>query len=471
MATTEFTAAIELSSSRLSAIAGKTNADGSIQVLAYAEEDATPFIHKGVIYNIDKTAQALRTVIGKLEDQLESSIAKVYVGIGGQSLQTVKNMVSRTLNEESVISQELVDSIGDENRQASLPEMNILDVAPQEYHIDNGLHADPVGVTGKHIIGQFLNIVARNSLKKNVELSFEQAQLPVAELLVAPVVLAHAVLSDNEMRSGCALVDFGADTTTVSVYKNNLLRYLCVIPLGGNNITRDIATLQIEEEEAEQLKCQYGDARQDIYEENEDNVPYITLEDGRDIELSRLNTIVGARTEEILANVWNQLQLSGYENQLYAGVVFTGGTSNLKNLEEAFRHVQDKITKVKTMPFVNFTVHGFKDQLKSDGRQNTLLGLLAIGHENCCMPKQKPVIEPPVTDEFGQTRLGFDDNDIRIEPPKPKPDQPSNPVTEPVETGKEKKNKKKGWRTLFENWAGEILEDNSDKLDNNRSNQ
>lgn len=124
MATTDFIAAIELSSSKISGIAGKKSSDGSIQVLAYAREDASPFIHKGAIYNIDKAAQALTSIINKLEGQLNNSIAKVYVGIGGQSLRTVRNAVSRTLEEESIISQELVDEICDENRDVPLVDMS-----------------------------------------------------------------------------------------------------------------------------------------------------------------------------------------------------------------------------------------------------------------------------------------------------------------------------------------------------------
>ena len=427
MATTDFIAAIELSSSKISGIAGKKNSDGSIQVLAYAREDASSFIHKGVIYNIDKTAQALTSITNKLENQLNNSIAKVYVGIGGQSLRTVKNAVSRTLDEEGIISQELVDSICDENLEVPLADMSVLDVAPQEYKIDNTLQADPVGVAGQHITGQFLNIVARASLKKNLEHSFEQAKVEIADpvgvagqhitgqflnivaraslkknlehsfeqakveiadLLIAPIALANAVLTENEMRSGCALVDFGADTTTISVYKNNILRYLSVLPLGGNTITRDITSLQMEEQDAEKLKLQYGNA---LYEEEEESeTPAVcALEDGRAIELATLNNIIGARSEEILANVWNQLQLSGYEDKLFSGVVFTGGGANLKNIEEAFRK-QSKIEKVKTMRFVHDTVHGFSDVLAKDGMQNTLLGLLAAGNENCCLQEVKP---------------------------------------------------------------------------------
>lgn len=399
MATTDFIAAIELSSSKISGIAGKKNSDGSIQVLAYAREDASSFIHKGVIYNIDKTAQALTTIINKLENQLNNSIAKVYVGIGGQSVRTVRNAVSRTLEEEGIISQELIDSICDENLEVPLADMSVLDVAPQEYKIDNNLQADPVGVAGKYITGQFLNIVARASLKKNLEHSLEQAKVEIADMIIAPVALAHAVLTENEMRSGCALVDFGADTTTVAVYKNNILRYLSVLPLGGSNITHDIASLQMEEEDAEKLKLQYGNA---LYEEEADDIeiPAVcTLDDGRTIGLAKLNNIVEARTEEILANVWNQLQLSGYEDKLFSGVVLTGGGSNQKNIEVVFRKLS-KVEKVKTAKFVHNAVHGYSDVLKKDGRQNTLLGLLATGNDNCCLQevvKPKPTSAPEPT--------------------------------------------------------------------------
>ncbi|MGI6793076.1 cell division protein FtsA [Bacteroides sp. KG68] len=409
MATTDFIAAIELSSSRISGIAGKKNSDGSLQVLAYAREDASSFIHKGGVYNIDKAAQALTSIINKLEGQLNNSIAKVYAGIGGQSLRTVRNAVSRTLEEEGIISQELVDEICDENRDTPLMDMSVLDVAPQEYKIDNTLQAEPVGVAGKHITGQFLNIVARASLKKNLEHSFELAKIETADdLLVAPIALSNVVLTESEMRSGCALVDFGADTTTVSVYKNNILRYLSVLPLGGNNITHDIASLQMEEEDAEKLKLQYGDA---LYEEEEENeAPAVcTLEDGRTFELSLLNNIVGARAEEILANVWNQLQLSGYEDKLFSGVVFTGGGANLKNLEKAFRKIS-KMEKVKTAGFICNTVHGHVEELKKDGRQNTLLGLLAAGNENCCLQEAKPA-QATVSGSASSQQTDMFDND------------------------------------------------------------
>lgn len=457
MATTEFIAAIELSSSKISGIAGRRNSDGSIQVLAYATEEAFSFVRKGAVYNIGKAAQALTTIINRLEDQLKSPIAKVYAGIGGQSLRTVKNVVSRT-PETEVISQELIDTLCDENLACPIVDMDILDVAPQEYKIDNNLYADPVGVTGKSITGQFLNIMARSSLKKNLELSFEQAKIELTDLLTTPTALAQAVLTENELRSGCALIDLGADTTTVMVYKNNILRYLSVIPLGGNNITRDIATLKMEDEEAEKLKLSYGDA---LYKEDEEaeTPAACTTEDGRSIPLADLNEIVAARTEEILANVWNQLQLSGYEDKLLAGIVLTGGTSNLRNIEGAMLKVC-KVSKIRIASSVQETIRGYNEQIKKNGTQNTLLALLIAGKENCCLQEKPKSANGAPT----QTSIGFEEETIVTES-IPKETTKSENTKETTQTKKTETGRKKPrWQTFFESLQEEVLGDGDEKM-------
>ena len=398
MATTEFIAAIELGSSKVTGIAGRKNSDGSMQVLAYAKEDSSSFIRKGIIYNLDKTAQSLTSIINKLEGDLKNSIAKVYVGIGVQSLRTVRNVVSRDLNEETIISQELVDAICDENLEIPLVDMDILDVAPQEYKIGNNLQADPVGVAGSHIEGRFLNIVARASIKKNLERCFEQAKIEIADLLISPLVTANAVLSESERRSGCALIDFGADTTTISVYKNNILRFLTVLPLGGNSITRDITSMQMEEEEAERLKITFGNV---MYEEEEsEEAATCQLEDGsRTVELQALNNIIEARAEEIITNVWNQIQLSGYDDKLLSGIIITGGAANLKNLDTMLRK-RSKIEKIRTARSIRNTIQTDSDLIKKDGTQNTLFGLLFEGKENCCLVETRPVThsQPVITE-------------------------------------------------------------------------
>ena len=142
----------------------------------------------------------------------------------------------------------------DSNREVPIIDQEILEVAPQEYKVGINLLADPVGVPSDHIEGRFLNIIARNSVKQNIDKCFKQAGIEIADYIISPLALANAVLTNSEKRSGCMFIDFGADTTTVSVYKNNILRHLAVIPLGGSNITKDICSQQIEEEDAEELK-------------------------------------------------------------------------------------------------------------------------------------------------------------------------------------------------------------------------
>ena len=228
---------------------------------------------------------------------------------------------------------------------------------------------------------------------------------------------ANAVLTESERRSGCALIDFGADTTTISVYKNNILRFLTVLPLGGNSITRDITTLQMEEEEAERLKKAYGDA---LYEEDpeQEEATCKLDDDSRTIKVADLNNIIEARAEEIITNVWNQVQLSGFEDKLLAGIILTGGAANLKNLDEMLRK-RSKVEKIRMAKLPRNTVHAPSNILKKDGSQNTLFGLLFEGNQNCCLtetapqPASIPVTPKPETEIHRTVDMFEDDQELK----------------------------------------------------------
>ena len=386
-----FIAAIELGSSKITGIAGKKLLDGSIQVLALASDSSDQCIRNGVIFNLDRTAQSLTSIINRLESTLKATIGKVYVGVSGQSLRTILHTQTEHFNEETKITQELVDYLMDRNREVPMVDQEILEVAPQEYKVGNNLLIDPVGILTDRIEGRFLNIIAKTNVKQNIEKCFKQANIEIAEPIIAPLALAENVLSSTERRSGCVLVDFGADTTTIAVYNKNILRHLAVIPLGGNNITKDICSQQIEEEDAEALKVRYGDAWADVIS-NEDGQENYSIGGRGNIEASLLNKIVEARTNEILANVWNQVILSGYNDKLLAGAILTGGGSNLKNIDVAFTNITH-IEKVSIARDILPNVKGNVD-INKDGTKNTILSILMSGKENCCTPKQKEKEKP-----------------------------------------------------------------------------
>ena len=408
----EFIVAIELGSSKMTGIAGKKNLDGSIQVLAVVREDSSSFIRKGYVYNIDKTAQCLATIVSKLEKQLKTSITQVYVGVGGQSIRSIRNVITKELPADTVVTQNMVIELMDANRNMKYPDQEILDAAVQEYKVDSQLQLDPVGIQCSHIEGNFLNILQRKAFYKNLNMCFEAANINVAEMYLAPLALADSVLTETEKRSGCALVDLGADTTTVSVYSKNVLRHLAVIPLGGNNITKDIASLQMEEHDAEKMKLKYASAYTDN-NEIDNNIKY-SIDLDRQVECRKFVEIVEGRLEEIIANVWCQVP-EELCDKLLGGIILTGGGSNMKEIEKAFSNYTH-IDKIRTAKFVTQTIVSNSPEITAkDGRMNTVLGLLAKGDLNCAgqeidpngdLFKQQQVVETPVDQR--RARQGFE---------------------------------------------------------------
>jgi cell division protein FtsA len=376
----EFIVAIELGSSKITGIAGKKNLDGSITVLSVVKEDSTLCIRKGVVYNIDKTVQCLTNIVNKLETNLKSKIAQVYVGVGGQSIRSVKNIIAKDLPADTIVSVDMINELMDANRNMTYTDQEILDAATQEYKVDNQYQLDPVGIQCTRLEGNFLNILWRKAYYRNLNKCFDNAGIAIAEMYLAPLALADNVLTEAEKRSGCALIDFGAETTTISVYFKNILRHLAVIPLGSNNITKDIATLQIEEKDAEMMKLKYASAYTDSNEI--DNTLTLPIDPDRTIESRKFIDIVEARLEEIIENAWFQIP-NEFTDKLLGGIILTGGGSNMKNIDRAFRNYTH-IEKIRIAKFVTPTINAkSEDMTAHDGTMNTVLGLLAKGDMNC----------------------------------------------------------------------------------------
>lgn len=380
MAAKEFIVAIELGSSKMTGIAGKKNLDGSISVLAVVTEESSTFIRKGVVYNIDKTAQCIANIVKKLTTNLKTEIRHVYVGVGGQSVRSVKNNIVKNLPEDTVVTQEMVNELMDGNRNMSYQDQEIIDAATQEYKVDNQYQMDPVGIQCTRLEGNFLNILWRRLFYRNLNKCFDQAGVAIADMYLAPLALADSILTDAEKRSGCVLVDLGADTTTVSVYFKNVLRHLAVIPLGGNNITKDIASLQMEENHAEDMKIKYASAFTD--NSDIDSSLKLSIDSDRSVESRKFVEIVEGRMQEIVENVWYQVP-SEYADRLLGGIILTGGGSNMRNIETAFRN-HTHIEKIRIAKFVTQAITA-KDPLitAKDGTMNTVLGILAKGNMNC----------------------------------------------------------------------------------------
>lgn len=379
MAAKDFIVAIELGSSKAVGVAGKKNLDGSISVLAVVKEDSSSFIRKGYVYNINQTVQCISNIVKKLSTTLKSEIAQVYVGVGGQSIHGIKNVIVKDLPGDTVVSQDIVNELMDINRGMSYQDLEIIDAVPQEYKVDNQLQVSPVGIQCSKLEGNFLNILWRKTFSRKLDSCFDEAGVHIADIFLAPLALADNVLTDAEKRSGCVLVDLGADTTTVSVYYKNILRHLSVIPLGGSNITRDITSLQVDDSTAERLKLEHACANSDDKEQDNKQV---RIDADRSIEMGKFADIVESRLQEIIENVWAQVP-TDYIDRLLGGIILTGGGSNMRDIDKAFVN-HTHIEKVRIAKFVRQTVTSTNTDITAhNGMMNTVLSLLSKGEMNC----------------------------------------------------------------------------------------
>lgn len=390
-----FVVAIELGSTKIKGIAGQKKSDGSIAVLAVVSEDARQCIRNGVVYNIDKTVQCITNIVQRLRGQLKAGIKHVYVGVGGQSIHSERNVIVKEIRNAMPVTQQLIVEMMDQNRSMEYPDMEILDVEVQEYRADALPQTEPVGIPCSRLDGNFLNILQSKRHYQKLNTCFDIAGVKLAEIYLAPFALADAVLTPVEKRSGCVLVDMGADTTTVMVYYKNIVRHIAVIPLGGNNITKDICSLQVEEAEAEKLKLRYASAY--TAPEDIDSSLKYDIDRDRKVESSRFIDIVEARVQEIIVNVWNQIP-ADFADKILGGIILTGGAANLKNMETAFRK-HTSVGKVRLAQFVTYTINSTNPEINAhDGTMNTLLGLLAKGDQNCYVP----IEEKKTQDIFGE---------------------------------------------------------------------
>lgn len=377
-----FIVAIELGSSKLIGIAGRKQPDGALQVLASVQIPSASFIRKGRINNIIKMTSSVKKVKEDLEKTLKKSIRGAYIGIGGMGMHTVANTVVKTFPEKTVITEGIVDEIKDENRQTQTPDRDILLAVTQEYKLGAQIQLEPVGIPSESIEGHFLNIVTKKEVKENIENCISDNNLEIVDLPITVLALADEMVPELERHSGCVFVDLGSETTSVAIFKNNMLRHLAVIPLGGQNITRDITSLSIEDSEAENLKLQFGRA---IYDDAEEQVPIVT-KGGRRIDFNDFAGLVEARQEEIIKNVKRQIELSKLDkNQLLGGIILTGGGANMKGIEKAFTKYTgfDKIQIAKNISTQVRTNSGLQN-FNRDGAFNAALAILEKGDENCC---------------------------------------------------------------------------------------
>lgn len=401
-----FIVGIDLGTSKIVGVLGRKNEQGVISVLASESIPSDSSVKYGVIYNIDETAGKIKKLISLLENKVGKKIGKAYVSVAGKSLRAIEHKETKLLGGTMPITFAMLDNM-EQQAKLNKPDFftNYSVVAP-EYFLDDNYEEDPIDKTASTIEGHYRLVIGRPNIKTNLIKSLtDKAQIEIAGFIVGPVAVGALLLDEQDRQSGCALVDFGAGTTTVSIYKGGLLRYMSVIPFGGRTITKDIQELGFVFDSAESYKIRYGKLGKDKNKATVDVAP--------EVDLKELNKVIQLREDEIVLNVINQIKESGYVDELDAGIVITGGASQMNGLID---HLVEKSQLPVKKAIAKRVYINNAAELLQNPVYTQALSLLLFANENC----EKKEIPAPVVVEPVITPVVEQKEEERIEEPESK---------------------------------------------------
>ena len=344
---------LDIGTTKIVAMIGKKNEYGKLEILGVGKAKSLG-VARGVVNNITQTIQSIQQAILEAENNSGYKINDVVVGIAGQHIRSIQHTdyVIRNNPEEVISGKDIQLLIDQVNKLAMLPGEEIIHVLPQEFKIDGQSEIkEPIGMHGGRLEASFHVVVGQASSIRNVGRCIQSSGIELSGLTLEPLASADAVLSQEEKEAGVALIDIGGGTTDLAIFKYGIIRHTAVIPFGGNVITDDIKEgCSIIEKQADLLKTKFGSAWPG---ENKDNeivsIPGLRGRDPKEISLKNLSKIIHARVVEIVEQVFAEIKAYGHEDprkKLIAGIVLTGGGSQLKHIKQLVEYITGMDTRI-----------------------------------------------------------------------------------------------------------------------------
>ncbi len=348
----EIIVGLDIGTTKIACIVGRLNEYGKVEIIGMGRSESLG-VKSGVVSNIHRTVESIEKAVNMAMEKSGAEIREVVVGIAGQHIRSLQHrgILTRKVKDlDETIEQVDIDNLVHDMQQLVMnPGEEIIHVLPQEYIVDNeqGIK-DPRGHTGIRLEANFHIITGKVNAAKNIYKSVSKAGLDISELVLEPLASSEAVLNLEEKEAGVVLVDIGGGTTDIAIFQDGIIRHTAVIPFGGNIITDDIATgCSILRKHAEQLKVKFGSALSSESLENQIVcIPGFSGREPKEISVRNLSNIIQARIEEIIEQVIYEIKSSGYEKRLIAGLVLTGGGSQLKNLPQLVEYLTGYETRI-----------------------------------------------------------------------------------------------------------------------------
>ena len=379
-----YSVGLDIGTTKIVAMVGEKNQFNKVKILGVGKSQSLG-VHRGVVNNITQTIQSIKIAVDEAQSKSGVDVKEVAVGIAGQHIRSLQHSdyITRE-NPDEVINENDIDKLIDQvYKLVMLPGEEIIHVLPQDFKVDGQSEIkEPIGMYGSRLEANFHIVVGQVSSIRNIGKCIKSSGLEMGDITLEPLASSDAVLSEEEKEAGVALIDIGGGTTDVAIFKDGIIKHTAVIPFGGNVITEDIKEgCSIIGNQAEQLKIKFGSAWPG---ENKDSeivsIPGLRGRDPKEISLKTLSKIINARVVEILEQAYLEIKNYGHEDskkKLIAGIVLTGGGSQLRHLKQLTEYVTGMDTRIG---FPGEHLAG--DSNKYNPIYSTAVGLLMKAIEN-----------------------------------------------------------------------------------------
>ena len=379
-----YSVGLDIGTTKIVAMVGEKNQFNKVKILGVGKSQSLG-VHRGVVNNITQTIQSIKIAVDEAQSKSGVDVKEVAVGIAGQHIRSLQHSdyITRE-NPDEVINENDIDKLIDQvYKLVMLPGEEIIHVLPQDFKVDGQSEIkEPIGMYGSRLEANFHIVVGQVSSIRNIGKCIKSSGLEMGDITLEPLASSDAVLSEEEKEAGVALIDIGGGTTDVAIFKDGIIKHTAVIPFGGNVITEDIKEgCSIIGNQAEQLKIKFGSAWPG---ENKDSeivsIPGLRGRDPKEISLKTLSKIINARVVEILEQAYLEIKNYGHEDskkKLIAGIVLTGGGSQLRHLKQLAEYVTGMDTRIG---FPGEHLAG--DSNKYNPIYSTAVGLLMKAIEN-----------------------------------------------------------------------------------------
>ena len=374
---------LDIGTTKIVAMIGRVNDYGKLEILGIGKSKSLG-VHRGVVNNITQTIQSIQQAVQEAELASGQKINEVTVGIAGQHIRSLQHSdyITRPNSDQVIDEADIERLINQVHKLVMLPGEEIIHVLPQEFKVDGQAEIkEPIGMYGGRLESNFHVVVGQVSSIRNIGRCVKSGGLELEGITLEPLASSNAVLSQEEKEAGVALIDIGGGTTDLAIFKDGIIKHTAVIPFGGNVITEDIkGGCSIIEKQAELLKIKFGSAWPGENKENEIvSIPGLRGREPKEITLKNLSKIIHARVVEIVEQVYVESKNYGHEeqkNKLIAGIVLTGGGSQLKHLKQLVEYITGMDTRIG---YPNEHLAGDSDQEIASPLYATAVGLVMDG--------------------------------------------------------------------------------------------